>query len=474
MPLRSHLLPSRRTLLRSAPFAPVFATALSGQNFADTKPKPQQLAWQDLEIGVLIHFGPNTFQDREWGDGTAAPSVFDPKQLDAEQWVLAAKAGGARYLVMVAKHHDGFCLWPSRHTDYSVKSSPWRGGKGDLVKEAEQACRKHGLKFGIYLSPWDRHEPAYKDDAKYDDYYDNQMRELCTRYGELVEIWLDGAGSEGHRYDFDRYARTIRTYQPNANIFADTGFLQYGDVRWVGNEDGYASEENWNVIDRLGYLRYRPVEADTPLRKRHWFWHPNDEKSLKSLGELAETHLKTVGRGAQLVLGLAPDDRGLMPESDALRLKEFGALLSDVYGKPLLGANTILRSGQPGFPAGGGQLMKDSSAVLDADSTRQFAAPASERSLDVIAQFGEPLRFDRVLLREWLGEGQTIAAYSVDAATDAASPSAWREIARGTTIGSKRIHVFPAIRATALRLRIQNSIGPVRLRGLQVYDGNSR
>ncbi|MDZ7638785.1 MAG: alpha-L-fucosidase [Bryobacterales bacterium] len=187
------------------------------------KPKPQQLAWQDLEIGVLIHFGPNTFQDREWGDGTADPSIFDPKQLDAEQWVLAAKAGGARYLVMVAKHHDGFCLWPSRHTEYSVKNSPWRGGKGDLVKEVEQACRKHGLKFGVYLSPWDRHEPAYKDNAKYDAYYDNQMRELCTRYGELVEIWLDGAGSEGHVYDFDRYVKTVRTYQPNANIFADTG-----------------------------------------------------------------------------------------------------------------------------------------------------------------------------------------------------------------------------------------------------------
>ncbi|MCC7341048.1 MAG: alpha-L-fucosidase, partial [Bryobacterales bacterium] len=316
--------------------------------------------------------------------------------------------------------------------------------------------------------------PAYKDNAKYDDYYDNQMRELCTRYGELVEIWLDGAGSEGHRYDFDRYVRTIRTYQPNANIFADTGFLQYGDVRWVGNEDGYASEENWNVIDRLGYLRYRPVEADTPLRQRHWFWHPNDEKSLKSLDELAETHLKTVGRGAQLVLGLAPDDRGLMPESDVLRLKEFGALLDDVYGKPLLNSNTILHIVQPGIPAAGSQPLKDTSVLLDVDSTRQFAAPPSERSLDVIARFEKPLHFDRVLLREWLGDGQTVADYTVEAVTDPANRSPRSEIARGTTIGSKRIHVFPPIRATALRLRIQNAIGPIRLRGLQVYDGSGR
>ncbi|MCL4783859.1 MAG: alpha-L-fucosidase [Bryobacterales bacterium] len=467
-----HWLLSRRSLLRSVPLAPALVSALAGQSFVDTKPKPQQIAWQDLEIGVLIHFGPNSFQDREWGDGTAEPSVFDPKQLDAEQWVLAAKAGGARYLVMVAKHHDGFCLWPSRYTDYSVKSSPWRGGKGDLVKEVEHACRRHGLKFGIYLSPWDRHEPAYKESAKYDAYYDNQMRELCTRYGELVEIWLDGAGSEGHVYDFDRYVKTIRTYQPNANIFADTGFLQYGDVRWVGNEDGYASEENWNVVDRLGYLRYRPVEADTPLRKRHWFWHPNDEKSLKSLDELAETYHKTVGRGAQLVLGLAPDNRGLMPESDVARLREFGALLNRVYGKPLLGGGTVLRSAHAGSTASGGQPLPDLSVLLDVDANSQFAPPASERSLDVVAQFGKPLRFDRVLLREWLGDGQTIAAHAVEVAKDPAHPTVWTEIARGTTIGSKRIHLFPEVRAVALRLRIQNAIGPIRLRGLQVYDGS--
>lgn len=468
---RFHLLPSRRWLLKSAPFVPVLASALAGQSFVDTKPKPQQLAWQDLEIGVLIHFGPNSFQDREWGDGTAEPSVFDPKQLDAEQWVLAAKAGGARYLVMVAKHHDGFCLWPSRYTEYSVKNSPWRGGKGDLVKEVEQACRKHQLKFGIYLSPWDRHEPAYKDNAKYDAYYDSQMRELCTRYGDLVEIWLDGAGSEGHVYDFDRYVKTIRTYQPNANIFADTGFLQYGDVRWVGNEDGYASEENWNVIDRLGYLRYRPVEADTPLRKRHWFWHPNDEESLKSLDEMLETYHKTVGRGAQLVLGLAPDNRGLMPDSDVARLKEFGAMISGIYRKPLLGANATLRGFLPGFPTKGNLPLMDN--LLDVDATSQFAPPAFERSADVIVFLEKPLRFDRVLLREWMGDGQTIASYLVEVAAEPSDPRVWREVARGTTIGSKRIHVFPEITAAALRLRILNAIGPIRLRGLQVYDGST-
>lgn len=463
--------PSRRAVLRSLPFVPVLASRVFSQNFADTKPKPQQLAWQDLEIGVLIHFGPNTFQDREWGDGTAAPAVFDPKNLDAEQWVLAAKSGGARYLVMVAKHHDGFCLWPSRYTNYSVKNSPWRGGKGNLVREVEQACRKHGLKFGVYLSPWDRHEPAYQDAARYDTYYDNQMRELCTGYGELVEIWLDGAGSEGHVYDFDRYVKTIRTYQPNATIFADTGFLQYGDARWVGNESGYALEENWNVVDRLGYLRYRPVEADTPLREKHWFWHPNDESSLKSLENLAEIYHKTVGRGAQLVLGLAPDNRGLMPEVDTARLEEFGALLARIYSRPLIAGGAAVESVRVISASNTVQNLADASVLFDVASEAHFVAPPLERSLDLLINLKRPVRFDRVLLREGLSDGQTVASYVVEAASSAAG-GAWRELARGATIGNKRIHIFPPVSAGALRVRILNAIGTIRIRSFQIYDGS--
>ncbi len=461
---------SRRSLLRLAPFA-ALASRATAQSFAEIKPKPQQLAWQALEIGVLIHFGPNSFQDREWGDGTADPSVFNPAQLDAEQWVLAAKAGGARYLVMVAKHHDGFCLWPSRHTEYSVKNSPWRGGKGDLVKEVEGACRKHGLQFGIYLSPWDRHEPAYKDNARYDDYYSKQLTELCTRYGELLEIWLDGAGSEGHVYDFDRYVRTMRTYQPNANIFADTGFLQYGDVRWVGNEGGYASEDNWNVVDRLGYLRYRPAEADTPLRHRHWFWHPNAEGGLKTLPELMETYEKTVGRGAQLVLGLAPDDRGLMPEVDVARLKEFGDRVQSVYGKPLLGKGNNVHS-LLGFAHNSGvQLLPPNrDFLLDAKPHSHLAAPAADRGFDVTIQLREPVRFDRIQLMEWLGEGQTVASHSVRANLGSDTQPQWREIARGTTIGHKRIHAVEPVTAIGLILIVENAIGPIRLSGFQVYD----
>jgi len=409
----------------------LFATALFGQNFADIRPSPQQLGWHELEIGVLVHFGPNTFMDREWGDGKADPAVFDPKQLDAEQWVRAAKAGGARYLIMVAKHHDGFCLWPSRHTDYSVKRSPWRQGKGDVVREVEQACRKHGLRFGIYLSPWDRHDPRYADNKKYDDYYVAQMTELATQYGPLTEFWLDGAGSEGHVYDFVRYIRTMRTYQPNALLFASLDFMPYGDIRWVGNESGFAHEENWNVVDNYGIVRWRPAEADTPLRHGHWFWHPNSEKRLKSLDELMEIYHKTVGRGAQLVLGIAPDSRGLLPESDVKRLEEFGAEIRRIYGKPLA---------------------------------------AADRNNPEILWIREKQPVDRVALAEDLAYGQMVRLFAVEAWTG----DRWKEVARGSTIGYKRIVVFDPIETNRLRVQILESLGPVRLKPMTAHFGGRR
>jgi len=408
------------------------AALAQAQDFASLRPSPQQTAWQDLEIGVLIHFGPNTFMDREWGEGTADPGVFNPTALDAGQWVAAAKAAGARYVVLVAKHHDGFCLWPTSETAYSVKASPWRGGKGDLVREVADAAHKQGLKFGIYLSPWDRHEPRYRNNAQYDDYYRKELTELMTRYGEITELWLDGAGSEGHVYDFDSYVRILRTYQPNTLIFADVGFLQYGDIRWVGNESGYASEENWNVVDRLGYLRWRPAEADTPLRSGHWFWHPNDEKSLKSLAELVETYHKTVGRGAQLVLGLAPDNRGLLPESDVARLKAFGDEIRSIYGTP-------------------GEK---------SDDEWSYAAP-----LEI--DYAEPATFDRAVMMEWLSGGQHVERYVIEA-WDGAQ---WNRLAAGTTIGHKKIDIFPRTSASRIRLRILAASAAPQMREFRLCEG---
>ena len=417
--------------MRFSPVCLWILPALLAQNFADIRPSPQQLGWHELEIGVLVHFGPNTFMDREWGDGKADPAVFDPRQLDAEQWVRAAKAADARYLIMVAKHHDGFCLWPSRHTDYSVKRSPWKQGKGDVVREVEQACRKHGLRFGIYLSPWDRHDPCYSDNKKYDDYYVAQMTELATQYGPLVEFWLDGAGSEGHVYDFVRYIRTMRTYQPNALLFASLDFMPYGDIRWAGNESGFAHEENWNVVDNYGIVRWRPAEADTPLRHGHWFWHPNSEKRLKSLDELMEIYHKTVGRGAQLVLGIAPDDRGLLPDPDVKRLEEFGAEIQRIYGATLA---------------------------------------AADRNNPHILKLPENRLVDRVVLAEDLAHGQMVRSFAVQAWMG----GRWQEVARGSTIGHKRIVVFDPVETNRLQVEVLESLGPVRLKPMTAHFGGRR
>src|SRR4051794_11793612 len=336
--------------------------ALAQDAAGDIRPAPYQVAWQDLEFGVIIHFSTNTFLDREWGDGTASPSTFNPTSFDPEQWMKAIRDAGARYVVLVAKHHDGFCLWPTAQTEYSIRASPWRDGKGDVVGEVARAARKYGLRFGVYLSPWDRHDPRYKDSAAYDRYYNSELEELATHYGDLVEFWLDGAGSEGHVYDFKKIIETLRTYQPNTVVFADTGLFEYGDARWVGNETGIVGYENWNVIDRHGYRRWRPVEADTPLRKQHWFWHPNDESSLKSLPELLDMYDKTVGRGAQLMLGLAPDPRGLLPDSDVARLKEFGAALHKRSSSNL----ALDRSG----------IITERTAALDGDPDTFWSAPS--------------------------------------------------------------------------------------------------
>ncbi len=433
----------------------LLCAALSvAQNFTEVKPSPQQVAWQDLEIGAIIHFGPNTFMDREWGDGTANPAVFNPPSVDPEQWMQAAKSAGITYVVLVAKHHDGFCLWPTKKSQYGIKSSPWKDGHGDLVRDVATAARKYGLKFGVYLSPWDRHEPTYKDSAAYDGYYLAQLNELVTSYGELVEFWLDGAGSAGHVYDFDRYVDNLRVYQPNTLIFADAALLKYGDIRWVGNEEGSASEDNWNVLDLRGYLRYRPAEADTPLRKEHWFWHPNDEKSLKSVSELLDTYHRTVGRGAQLMIGLAPDNRGLLPDADVNRLKEFGEAVRSIYAPEKNLATRAVNASA-------------FRAAVDSDPDTTWSAPEGSHSAVIDLLFAHPIHFDRALTMEWLVDGQKVQKYAVQVMGGAK----WKTVYSGTTIGHKKIDLFPRVSAQHVRLNILSSSGTPRVREFQLFDG---
>ena len=430
----------------------MLASFACAQSFSDVKPSAQQTAWQDLEFGVILHFSTNTFLDREWGDGTADPAVFNPTAFDPDQWMKAIRDSGAKYVVLVAKHHDGFCLWPTEQTAYSIKSSPWRNGKGDVVGDVARAARKYGLKFGVYLSPWDRHEPRYKESAAYDDYYQAELTELASSYGDLVEFWLDGAGSGGHVYNFPKIIETLRTYQPNTIVFADTGLFEYGDARWVGTESGRVPYENWNVIDRHGYLRWRPVEADTPLRNLHWFWHPNDEASLKSLDELLTTYDETVGHGAQLMLGVAPDRRGLLPDSDVARLEEFGAALRERYGHNLA--------------LGHAAVSPEVAAALDDNPGTFWSAPAGSHHSMFEVSFPSPITFNRALTMEWLNDGQRIQNYSIDIWTG----NAWKAVASAEAIGHKKIDSFPAVTAARIRLNILSSTDAAAIREFQLYN----
>jgi alpha-L-fucosidase len=428
---------------------------ICGQNFVEVRPSPQQVEWQDLEIGAIFHFGTNTFLDREWGDGAADPSVFNPTDVDAEQWIRAVKAAGAKYVILVAKHHDGFCLWPSELTNYSVKSSPWRGGKGDLVREVAEAARKNGLRFGIYLSPWDRHDSRYKDAAEYDKYYFGQLDELASRYGELVEFWMDGAGSGGHVYDFDKIVEELRMWQPNTMVFADVALYKYADLRWVGNEDGKVPYESWNVVDRAGYLRWRPAEADTPLRKLHWFWHPNDETSLKSVTELVEDYEQSVGRGAQLMLGIAPDPNGRVAHADVARLQEFGEAIQKVYRHNLM-------TEKQAHGVGGG----DTVYALDGDADTLWSAPEGSHSAVLEVSFREPVTFDRALTMEWLNAGQQVQKYAIEVMQD----GKWKRVAEGRAIGHKKIDRFAPVIAEHVRLNLLATAGTARIREFQLYS----
>ena len=425
--------------------------AATAQNAVDIKPTPQQTAWQDLEFGVILHFGPNTFMDREWGDGKASPSVFNPKDFNPDQWMDAIKASGATYVVFVAKHHDGFCLWPTEQTDYSVKSSPWMDGKGDVVAAIAKAARAHGLKFGVYLSPWDRHDPRYADPAAYDKYYNDELVELVTHYGDLVEFWLDGAGSEGHVYNFAQIIETLRTYQPNTIVFADTGLFEYGDARWAGDESGKIEYENWNVIDRHGFLRWRPVEVDTPLHKLHWFWHPNDTASLKSVDELLNLYDNAVGHGGQWMLGVAPDVRGLLPDADVARLRELGLAIRVRY------ANNLLQNHL--------SLDQNAARALDGDTDTFWSAPVGSRAATLEVRLPKAVTFNHALTMEWLVEGQVVQKYNIQAWQN----GEWKTLVTDEAIGHKKIDNFPAVTTDRVRLNILASSGTARIREFQLY-----
>jgi alpha-L-fucosidase len=447
------------------------------QRAAHVVPSPRQLRWQQLELTGFIHFGMNTFTNKEWGDGTESPALFNPTALDAGQWVRTCKAGGIKQVIITAKHHDGFCLWPSKYTEHSVKSSPWKNGKGDVVKEVADACHAQKIGFGVYLSPWDRNSPYFGDSAKYNNYFVNQLTELLTNYGRVDEVWFDGANGEGPTgkkqvYDFNRWYALIRRLQPTA-VIAVMG----PDVRWVGTESGYGREMEWSVVpadaqrqDKVAAssqkdvafapknmmesdlgsraklapaqaLAWYPAEIDVSIRPG-WFNHPAEDDQVKTSAQLLDIYNSSVGRNGVLLLNIPPNKAGLITQQDAASLQAWRTALDKTY------ANNLLKGSQVS-----GLNAAKAAALLDNKYDTYWTTTGRDTTATLSFTLPAPRRFDVLQLQENITVGQRIEKFVLEYK----SGSEWKTAATGTTVGYKRILKFEPIEAQAVRLRILSS-----------------
>ena len=440
-------------------------------------PSDRQLAWQELEYYAFVHFNMNTFTNREWGLGDESPALFNPTALDAGQWARVAREAGMKGIILTAKHHDGFCLWPTSTTEHSVKNSPWKNGQGDVLRELSEACRANGLKFGVYLSPWDRNSAAYGTDA-YVKLYHKQLRELLTRYGDVFEVWFDGAnGGSGYYggaretrkidsktyYQWDTITAMVRRLQPRAVIFSDGG----PDIRWVGNEEGWANETNWSIMRRdeiyPGWPRYLelrsghedgtdwlPAEADVSIRPG-WYYHPSEDHQVKSLPGLLDIYYQSVGRNASLLLNLPVDPTGQVHQTDVAQLmalkKQLDRDFADDLAPGARATATDVRGNSDTYGA---------ARVSDQDPESYWATDDGTTSAALTLTFDSPEEVNRLLLQEYIPLGQRVKAFLVEALVD----GDWVVLDRQTTIGHKRILRFGTINARAIRVTITDSKGP--------------
>jgi len=433
-------------------------------------PTERQLRWHEMEFYGFLHFTVNTFTDREWGNGDEDEKVFNPTDFDADQIVSAAKQAGMKGLILTAKHHDGFCLWPSRYTEHSVKNSPWKGGQGDVVKEISTACRRHGLKFGVYLSPWDRNNKDYAR-PEYITYYRNQLRELLTNYGDIFTVWFDGAnGGDGYYggarekrqidnrtyYDWPNTWRIVRDLRPGAVMFSDGG----PDFRWVGNESGIAGDPCWETLNLTG--RYPgsssaglnsgerpatdwvPAECDVSIRPG-WFYHAKEDARVKKPSQLLDIYYKSVGRGACLNLNLPPDRRGRIHENDIRSLAEFRRTLDATFANNLAKGAKLTASNTRG-------KAKQFAAknVLDHKRQTYWATDDGITTPELVLDLGKPVTFNVVSLREYLPLGQRVDAFALDQFKD----GQWVEFAKSTSIGNLRLIRGDRVTTDKVRLRI--------------------
>jgi alpha-L-fucosidase len=444
---------------------------------ANIVPTPRQLRWQQLELTAFFHFGINTFTGREWGTGKEDPQLFNPTQLDAKQWVKAAKDAGIRQVILTAKHHDGFCLWPTAATAHSVKSSPWKNGGGDVVKEVATACREYGIGFGIYLSPWYRNAAVYGSDA-YNDFFVQQLTELLTNYGRVDEVWFDGANGEGPNgkkqvYDFGRWYALIRKLQPEATIA-----IMGPDVRWVGTETGYGRETEWSVVpvnnldqsviaansqqgvafkpqgdmrgediggrDKIGHAKglvWYPAETDVSIRPG-WFYHDQEDDKVKSPEKLLDIYYNAVGKNGVLLLNVPPDKRGLIHENDVKNMLAWKKLRDETFAVNLLKGAVISTVNS-----------MNGNALSDGKYQTYWTTKGSDTTAVIEFRLKESKTFNVLLLQENISVGQRIEKFMLEYLEG----TVWKKVTEGTTVGYKRLLRFAPVTTKQIRLSILSS-----------------
>ena len=446
-------------------------------------PNKHQSAWQELEYYAFIHFNMNTFTNKEWGYGDEKPSQFNPTELDTRQWARVVKEAGMKGIIITAKHHDGFCLWPSKFTEHSVKNSPWKMGKGDLIRELSKACKEYGLKFGVYLSPWDRNHPSYGK-SEYITYFRNQLRELLTEYGEIFEVWFDGAnGGDGFYgganeerrvdkkmyYDWPKTIELVRSLQPQAVIFSDAG----PDIRWVGNEKGYANETTWSPIYRDSVFagmpdfqrfasgqengtHWVPTETDVSIRPG-WYYHPEQDDQVKSLSKLVDIYYNSVGLNSSLLLNLPVDNRGLIHENEVKNLKALADYLNTTFSYNYSKGQKVKTSSTlKGY---------DNSALIDDDKKTYWASDINDQNPTIEIHLDNPVRVNTFMIQEYLPMGQRIKSFYFEVF----SGGNWGKIYEGSTIGNKRLIRFQTQTIERVRFTVNDKKAQIVISNIGLF-----
>jgi alpha-L-fucosidase len=444
-------------------------------------PTEQQLKWQQMEYYMFVHFGPNTFTDLEWGSGKEDPKVFNPSALDCRQWAAIAKAAGMKGVVITAKHHDGFCLWPSQYSTHTVRESAWKEGKGDVLRELSDACKEYGLAFGVYLSPWDQNHPTYGT-PEYNQVFANTLTEVLSGYGPVFEQWFDGANGDAHKgkrqeYDWDLFHNTVYAHQPHAVIFSDVG----PGCRWMGNERGVAGETNWSRLNTKGFepglgappadtlatgnIRgeaWIPAETDVSIRPG-WFYSPLTDDKVKSVSRLVDIYHTSIGRNSNLLLNVPPNREGRIHPNDSARLMEFRQAVDACFERNLLdGAE--LRA----LNTRGGSQKYAAKRLLEEDYDSYWAADDETLTTSIEITLPEAVTFNRFLVQEYIPLGQRISRFTLESWDESAA--AWNVVGEGTTIGYKRILRFPQAKAQKLRLNILGALASPVLNRIGLYE----